>query len=222
MQRMLIALLAVLAAIAPAALAQGQGNKKGSPTISALDAKPNPLVFGSATVLSGRLSGQGSSGVTVRLEADDTRPFGDGYKEVSRGTSDNGGRFQFNVKPPKNTQYRVVAQASPPLTTAPRLVLVRYKVGLRVSTQHPRKGSKVRFYGTVLPPKDGATASIQRRSPTGRWVTVSRATLTDAGSVYSRYSKQITVRSDGTYRVKMPGDADRVNGFSRSLALDAR
>jgi hypothetical protein len=106
----------------------GGGGGTGPTTISALDAKPTIIVFGASTVLSGRLSGGTTSGVTVRLEADDTRPYGDSYKTVPTPTgapttvqSDQGGRFAFTQRPQRNTQYRAVAQSSPPVTSAPRL-----------------------------------------------------------------------------------------------------
>ena len=205
----------------------GGGGGGGATTISALDAKPSILVFGSSTVLSGRLSGGTTSGVTVRLEADETRPYGDAYKAVTSPTgapvttrSDQGGRFAFTQRSQRNTQYRAVAQSSPPVTSAPRLVLVRPLVGLIVSDSTPRAGSLVRFRGTVRPPHDGARVLIQRRSSTGRFVTVARTTLRDAGTVFSTYSRRIRVRSDGVYRVKLPGDADHVNGFSRLRSLN--
>ena len=205
----------------------GGGGGGGATTISALDAKPNPVVFGSSTVLSGRLSGGTTSGVVVRLEVDDTRPYGDAYKPATAAngdrivaTSDQSGRFSFTLKPTVNSQYRAVAQTSPNVTSAARLVLVRSHVGLLLSDSTPAAGSLVRFRGTVRPQHDGATAYIQRRSSTGRWVTVARTTLRDAGDVYSRYSRRIRIRSDGTYRVKVAGDADHVNGFSRTRRVD--
>ena len=205
----------------------GGGGGNAATTVSALDARPSTVVFGSATTLSGRLSGGRVSGVTVRLEADDVRPYGDSYKAVASATgapvsatSDQAGKFSFSLRPQRTTQYRVVAQASPPVTSTGRLVLVRPLVGLVVSDRTPRSGSLVRFRGTVRPPHDARTVLIQRRSPTGRFVTVARARLRDAGTVFSSYSRRIRVRRDGAYRVKLPGDADHVNGFSRVRTLD--
>ena len=238
MARSLLPLLATGALLFPAAAAadhrpghqggQGQGGGQGAATtISALDAKPATVVFGSATVLSGRLSGGTVRGVVVRLEADETRPYGDSYKAVTgptgapvTATTDQNGRFAFTLKPQRNTQYRAVAQASPPVTSAPRLVLVRSLVGLIVSDRTPRAGSAVRFRGTVRPAHDGRQALIQRRSPSGRFVTVARTTLRDGGTLLSRYSRRVRVSRDGVYRVKVASDADHVNGFSRLITID--
>jgi hypothetical protein len=205
----------------------GGGGGGGATTVSTLDARPNPVVFGAATTLSGRLSGANANGTTVRLEADDTRPYGDAYRAVMTAagaplavTSDRNGRFAFSLRPQRTTQYRAIAQSAPPVTSAPRLVLVRPLVGLLVSDSTPRAGSLVRFRGTVRPARDGATALIQRRSSTGRFVTVARTALRDAGSVFSTYSRRIRVRRDGVYRVKVAGNAEFVNGFSRLRSLD--
>ena len=236
MSRSITVLAAAAAALAlPASAAADHrpghpapGGGGGATTISALDAKPSPVVFGAQTVVSGRLSGGTTRGVAVRLEADETAPYGDAYTPVRAPdgrpvavTSDTAGRFAFTLRPARNTQYRAIAQTSPPATSAPRLVLVRPSVGLIASDRTPRTGSLVRFRGTVRPAHDGGRAVLQRRSSSGRWVTVARTTLRDAGSAFSAYSVRARVRRDGTYRVKVVGDADHVNGLSRSIALDA-
>lgn len=212
--------LALAIALVPAGTAAAQKPPKPpkpAPGSTALtfDAKPTTIVFGSPTALSGRLSSN-TAGVTVRLEEDNTRPYGDSYKFTGKTTTTaNNGSYAFSVKPSQNTQYRAVAQASPPVTSAPKLVLVRYLVGLRISDSTPRRGSLVRFSGSVFPAHDGRSVSIQKRSPTGRFVTVSRTTLRDAGTVKSVYSKRIRIFSGGVYRVKIVGDGDHINGFSR-------
>jgi hypothetical protein len=193
---------------------------KGTQAVS-LDAKPTTVIFGSASALSGTVTGPQTNGVTVKLDSDDTRPYGDSYRTTGRtAVTAANGKYSFVVKPGVNTQYRVSAQSSPTVTSPARLVLVRIKVGLKVSDSTPRSGSRVLFSGTAFPAHDGRTALIQKRSPTGRWVTVTSTTLKDAGTTYSRYSRRIRVSRDGTYRVKVSGDADHVNGYSRSRAID--
>ena len=73
----------------------------------------------------------------------------------------------------------------------------------------------VQFAGSVFPAHDGRLALIQRRSSTGRFVTVARTALRDAGDARSSYSRRLRISSDAVYRVKLPGDADHINGFSR-------
>lgn len=192
---------------------------KGAAAVS-ITAAPDPVVFTKPVTISGKLTGVSpASGVAVKLEQDQTRPFGDAYQPVgtTATTTANGG-FAFALKPSRTTQYRVVAQASPPVTSAPRLVEVRPLVGIRASTLHPRSGALVRFSGIVQPRRSGASALLQRRSSTGGFVTVARTTLRDATGG-SAYAVRARIRRAGAYRVKVPGALDLVNGFSRTLSL---
>ncbi len=188
-----------------------------------LNAAPNPVVFTKPVTLSGKLSGTTPlNGVSVRLEQDNTRPYGDSYKPAGQtATTGAGGAYAFTLKPAKNTQYRAVAQASPSVTSGPRLVLVRPLVGLKVSTTRPRAGSLVRFSGIVLPARNGARVLVQKRSSTGRFVTVARKALS-ASSSGSSYSVRVRVRRSGAYRVKLPGTLELINGFSRTVSLTTR
>jgi hypothetical protein len=219
-----IALTAVAGLVlVPGALAQKPPKPPkpaGVPAL-AIDAKPNPVVFASPTTLSGRLAGP--AGVEIRLEQDATLPLGDRFEPTTmKVRTANNGAYAFVVKPTVNTQYRVVAKTSPDTTGPARLVSVRPLVGLRVSSSTPRRGALVRFSGIVQPAHDGLVASIQRRTSSGGWATVSRTTLRDAGDAQSTYSRRVRVRSDGVYRVKLPGHDDHVNGFSRLRTLDVR
>ena len=207
--------LALAVALAPAAVAA-----KPAGSAVTIEAKPAIIVFSGATTLSGRLSGPKADGVNVRLEQDATRPYGDSYTPTGNTTQTaSNGRYAFAVKPLVNTRYRVVAQASPPVTSAATLVRVRIRVGLSVSDATPARGRLVRFSGSVTPAHDGRTAYIQRRSATGRFVTVGRATLRDAGTTRSTYNRRLRVSRNGVYRVKVAGDADHVNGFSRLRSI---
>jgi hypothetical protein len=207
-----------LSLLAPQVFAKAKPPAKGAAVT--LGAKPNPLVFGGTTTLSGDVNGKDSGGVAIRFEEDTTRPYGDSYQPsaLTAKTAKNG-RYSVAAKPLVNTQYRAIAQASPPVTSAPRLVLVRTLVGLRVSDSTPRRGSMVTFSGSVFPAHDGARALVQRRTRSGGFVTLARPGLMDAGTQKSTYSKRLRVRSDGVYRVKVAGDGDHVNGYSRLRTL---
>ena len=166
------------------------------------------------------MTGKDSGGVKIRFEEDATRPYGDSYKPSAlTATTANNGKYSVAAKPLVNTQYRAIAQASPPVTSSARLVLVRTLVGLRVSDSTPRRGSFVTFSGSVFPAHDGARALIQRRTRSGSFVTVARPGLQDAGTQKSTYSKRLRIRSDGVYRVKVASDGDHVNGYSRTRTL---
>ncbi len=118
-----------------------------------------------------------------------------------------------------NTQYRAVAKTKPRTESPTVLVKVRPRVDVTVSDRTPAAGARVTFSGAVLPARDGASAVIQRRRKAG-WKTVGKAALTDAGADQSTYTKAITIRRDGTYRVKVPKDAEHVAGVSRRQKID--
>ncbi|CAA9501592.1 MAG: hypothetical protein AVDCRST_MAG67-1923 [uncultured Solirubrobacteraceae bacterium] len=207
-------------AFVPAAAAQNNSPNKPKDAAITLAADPTTIVYSGATTLSGRVSGASTGGVTVRLEADTTRPYGDSYKPTgATATTDASGKYTFALKPLVNTQYRAIAQASPPVTSAPKLVLVRMLVGIKLSDSTPARGRLVTFSGSVYPAHDGRSALIQKRSSTGRFVTVARTTLRDAGDARSTYSRRVRVR-DGVYRVKVSGDGDHINGFSRARTIN--
>ena len=116
-----------------------------------------------------------------------------------------------------NTRYHVVAK-SPPATSADVTVLVRTKVGLRLSDRTPLRGARVRFKGSVLPAHDGSRVKIQRRTSAG-WRTIATPLLRAAtpidGVPRSKYRKRMRIRRNSTYRTVMPGHADHARGKSR-------
>ena len=183
-----------------------------------LAAKPATLRFGAFTTLSGRLTGTGAGGKVVTLEAD-PYPFADnGFASKGTKTTAANGDYSFAQAPGLNTRYRVVASTSPKVTSPVVTVAVAYAVGLSVSDLSPRRGASVRFSGSVGPRMDGATVFIQKRSGSG-FVTVSRAVLRAGTASRSVYSKRLTIRSSGTYRVRVTGDAAHAAGVSRTRTL---
>jgi hypothetical protein len=208
-----LALSAVVAAAIPVAGA-GAAPKPpaaaGAPTIKAA---PAIVVFGATTTISGKAGGA-KQGATIALQRD-PYPLGDGWQDFKTTTVGKGGAYSFTVPPFIATSYRVVAEGTP---SAGALVKVRPSVGLSLG----HSGGLTRFYGSVKPARDGAHASIQRKTPSGTWKTVKTATLKDAGTTRSTYSARLTVRSAGTYRTKLVAAAGYLTGTSRERAVSAR
>jgi hypothetical protein len=208
-------LLALAAALPGAATADHKpGHNPGGGSLS-LAAKPAPVVFGSATVLTGRLTGSSKAGVTVTLR-EDPFPFGDGNKPVASAVTDAQGDYRFTRRPLVNTVFGASAgpNRSPGVS-----VSVRIRMSLRVSDSTPRVGQRVRFRGRACPAHNGLVVAIQRRSRSGRYVTVRRTRL-KAATTCSAYSRTFRIYRDGRYRVTAD-DADHARGFSRSRVLDA-
>jgi hypothetical protein len=207
------------------AAAQGNGNGNGggnqnNNNISV--AATGPVTFARSTTVTGKVTGSGNSGISVDLQADPF-PFDDnGFSQVATGTTDANGDYRFTNKPAMHTRYRAVAKASPTITSQVVTVLVRLQVKLSISDRTPDAGDRVRFSGTVCPEHDGKLAYIQRRTSSGSYRTVTRATLADTGGPCSSYAKRLRISRDGVYRVKVPSrDADHSTGTSRRLSVNA-
>ena len=185
-------------------------------------ARPNPLVWGGATTISGQLTGaRQTAGVDVTLRQNPF-PYTGGFKALATVKTDAQGRYAFTRKPKANTRYEVQARrARPNVTSATLQVRVRSKVTLRLSDSTPARGQRVRFSGSVYPAHDGRLVSLQRRTSTGRFVTVARTPLRHVLSgVRSSFSRSLMIVAGGTYRAYVGGHADHSAGFvGRSVVV---
>jgi hypothetical protein len=210
----LLALATAFPAVSGATHKPGHNPNAGGSGLT-IAAKPTTVVFGGATVISGRLTGPNNAGRTVTLRQDPF-PFGDAQTPVATAVTDAQGDYTFTRRPGLNTIYRVAVGA----TVSPNvLVNVRIRMSLYVSDSTPRVGQLVRFKGRACPTHDGLRVNIQRRSSTGRYVTVRRTRLAPATRC-SVYSRTFRIYRDGRYRATAD-DADHARGFSRSRVLDA-
>lgn len=191
------------------------------PSAVTLAATPTTITLGATTTLSGRLTGPDNAAARVQLQespvpATDFKNVGDPV------VTDAAGNYSFTVAPALNTRYQVVAKASPPVTSAAVLLLVRSKVSFKVGDSLVHRGQRVRFKGTVKPAHDGRRVKIQRRTKTG-FKTVARATLRKSATVgRSAYNKRIRIKAKGTYRVRLGADADHATGTSRKRTIRIR
>ena len=234
-RRMRIITAGVLAAAAiPAAASAhhqtghtGGGGGGGTGTANNVSiAATSPIVWSRSATISGKVTGNGNSGVAVELEADPFPYAENGFARVATGTTDANGDYRFTLTqalaPKVNTRYRVVARTSPPATSPIATVNVRVRVSRKVSDRTPEIGTRIRFAGKACPEHDGKLAYIQRRTSTGSYRTVARTTLRDTGGVCSKYARKIRIRRDGTYRVRVrPEDGDHLPGTSRRIRIDA-
>jgi len=183
-----------------------------------LAAKPAAVTFGSATTLTGQLTGSGNSGASVTLQQS-PYPFTGGFKNVpgvASATTDASGNYAFPALAPQlNTRYQAVVK-KPKATSAPALVNVRLAVTRRVSKATVKPGGRVTFSGLVRPAHDGKVVQIQRRTTTGKWRTVAKSVTATSSPTESKYSKRVRIRHTGTYRVRVtPADGDHVAGNSK-------
>jgi hypothetical protein len=208
--------IAPLALLAAAAATTAYAAKPPGKNLT-ISAKPNPVVFGHTTVISGKLTGQAHAGKTVRLRTDPF-PFGS-FSNDGTATTDAQGDYTFSQQPTVNTRYQV---AQGPTESSIITVGVRIRVSIRLSDRTPEAGTRVRFHGRACPKHDGALVKIQRRTKTKRWRTVRETHTVALDANCSKYSRRVRINRDGTYRVVVvSGDADHMNGISRRRFINA-
>ena len=187
-------------------------------------ATPNPVTFNFSSTITGQLTGTGNAGRPVQLQA---RPFPYTGQFANLGNAvvtDANGAFSVPLPVVGATaQYRAVVTdrqnvVSPVLTLA---VAVRVKTN--VSTTRPKKGSRVRFSGTIRPARPGAQYAIQKLNSRGGWSTIAGSITRTGGSDFSSFSKRVRVRRGGQYRVFVSiVDGNLVSGIGRTVTLKTR
>jgi hypothetical protein len=164
-------------------------------------ATPNPISFGGTTSLAGQLTGTGNGGREVVLQGNPF-PYTQGFKPLgNKLVTDAAGNFSFGLLAlPLNTQYRVALPDKPSVVSPIVVVSVSVRISTRLGTKTVRKGHQLTFQGALRPAVDGTPIAIQKRRD-GKWITVSGTVARHNSSASSTYSKKVTIRSGGTYRV---------------------
>lgn len=197
------------------------GGTPANPDLT-IAATPNPVLWARAVTITGRLRGPDNGGKTVELQQN-PHPFPGTFTPVSSATTNATGDYTFRVRPPKHTDYRVVAKLSPEVVSGSVRSLVRMRINRRVDDHTPDAGQVVIFSGKVGPAHDGRTVYIQRRNADGLWRTKGTTTLVDAGDAApnsSTYSRDLRINRDGHYRVVVRSDGDHRGSKTRRVRLD--
>lgn len=195
--------------------------KPGNPALS-ITVRPTAVTYGGSVVISGSRRGQNRANRPVALQAN-PYPFR-GFRDVAFTRTDSKGDYRFTAKPRRHTRYRTVSPSPASvydtvIASAEVLVRVQLRVGIRLSDSTPRRGQRVRFFGTVLPKHNGRRVYVQRRRRDGRWVTIARTRTRNTTGNRSRYSRRVRIFRTGAYRVRVRGHADHSTGTSRRRAI---
>lgn len=209
-----LVLLTAIAVPTAATATHKPGHGPGAPESLTITAEPNPIAYGGTVTIDGRLTSAARAGQNVILESDPF-PFDNDFANAGNATTAPSGNYSFTQQPGLNTRYRVRRSnlLSPVVT-----VLVRIRLGLRVSDRTPDRGERVRFFGRACPEHVGALVRVQRRTA-GGWVTVAR-TSAKLATRCSSYSRRIRVFRDGLYRAVVAGHDDHARGISPARFLD--
>jgi hypothetical protein len=178
---------------------------------------PNPVGFGNPLRVSGTLSGTGSTGAQVVVQAD-LFPYASGFRNItSQAVTNAAGGFAFSIANlPNNAKLRI-ATLTKPATYSP---VISESVALRVSlhVRPARHRGFVHLYGIVTPSAPYSRVALEWRVH-GRYVTIG-GTRIRAGRV-SRFGATIRLRSRGLYRVLvlLRRKASHVSGRSRPVLI---
>jgi hypothetical protein len=212
-----LTLLAAAALVTGAQASHKPGHGPGAPDSLTIRVEPNPIVYGGSVTIDGRFTSTARAGKSVILLSDPA-PF-DTFARVADTTTSQSGAYSFVQKPLLNTRYRTrQGNVESPVFT----VLVRTRVGFRVSDRTPARGERVLFFGRACPEHVGTLVRIQRRTSSGRWATIARTRLREATTTNAcpKYRRRVTVRRDGRYRVVVARHDDHARGISRTRFLD--
>jgi len=214
MKRSIAALVLLAAcAVVPVAGAQKPPKQPGNLSIAT---SPEPVRFGKAVTVSGKLTGPNNDARTIQLR-EDPFPF-DSLQDVASTVTDAQGDYSFLRTPSVNTRYQTRQGGNESNLVT---VTVRPRISLRVSDRTPLRGRRIRLFGQVCPEHDGRLLRIQRRTAPMQWRTVARTRLKDMpGSTCSRYARRVRARRDVRLRMLLPGHTDHAAGFSRSRRID--
>lgn len=161
---------------------------------------PNPVTYTKPFTISGQLIGSGAGHAPVTLLARGF-PFTLPFAKVGNSVLSNAdGTYSFPITAAGGTtQYQIHADTKPPIDTSILTVPVSSLISMHVRS-HARRGTRVRFAGTVLPSQNGLLVRIQKRARSGRFHNVAHTTLKRRTSTSSKYSVRLRVRRTGTYR----------------------
>ena len=187
-------------------------------------ATPNPVTFNFSSTITGQLTGTGNAGRPVQLQS---RPFPYTGQFANLGNAvvtDAAGAFSIPLPVVGATaQYRAVVTDRPNVVSPILTLAVAVRVKTNVSTTRPKRGSRVRFSGTIRPARPGAQYAIQKLNSRGGWSTIAGSITRTGGAGYSGFSKRVRVRRGGTYRVFVSiVDGNLVSGIGRTIVLKTR
>jgi len=194
---------------------------KRQPLGVTLAASPNPVRAGGITTLAGVLSGTGNGGRQVVVKSNPW-PYTQGFLPAGNTLVTNAdGSFSTTVPSvPVNTQFVVQMPAKPEVASPIVVVGTTVSVTRRVKVNRGNRSGRVRFRGTVRPAVDGREVLIQKlRRSDGVWYNVGRTVTNASGGEFSRYSKTITQKKSGRYRVVVNMDDKHSASASRSFKV---
>jgi hypothetical protein len=191
-----------------------------TPTGATLAASKNPVTYGGAVTLTGKLTGSRVSGVRVRLQTT-AFPFDSPFADTGNALkSTSSGAYTFTLPAvTRTTRALVIADGLPSILSG--IVVVRSAVRAGITSLTRRADGRVVVRGRVIPATSGGVAALQRQSAAGKWLPLRRAHVGSDG----RYSVTLRARKRAMVirTVGLPHDGGaHVSATSRSVKIGAR
>jgi hypothetical protein len=160
---------------------------------------PGRRLFGDPFTVTGVVSGTGSAGAMLALEANPF-PYLAGFSVLGTpiAAEQNG---SFSLHAPglgENSQLRVSTVGVPRVSSRVAVALVAVRVRLHV--RHAARRGYAQFYGTVTPAETGALIGLQLVRRGHRPLGVGLTLATGGRSKESRFSKIVHIPRGGLYR----------------------
>ena len=198
-----VAAIATVAAAAPASA--------DPPTRVTVVAVFEPITYGENAYVNGQLIGVAQGGQLVTLEQA-APPFAE-WAPVAQATADAAGYYSFKLQPTQIMQYRTSSQGIP----SERAVQVSVAPRIKLKAE-PSGKTSIRFSGTFAPAIVGQSVAIQRRDPTGSWITIGNASLRDGRTFQGRIRAHRTT----TLRAFFATDGAHLDGYSNTVKVTPR
>ncbi|HLH13554.1 MAG TPA: hypothetical protein VKV16_02105 [Solirubrobacteraceae bacterium] len=187
------------------------------PLSLAIAGSPNPVVFGSAFLVEGTLSGTGSASHAIALQANPF-PYTAGFQTVGNPELTNAnGSFSFPyLGLLQNTELRVVTVGKPEVSSPILIENVAVRVTLHVKST--KRHGYARLYGNVTPAEVGALVGFQLLRP-GRSLNVGGTNVKAAGATYSSFSRVVHVKPGLYQALVRVNDGAHVSAYSRPVLI---
>jgi hypothetical protein len=191
-----------------------------TPTAATLAAGKDPVTYGGAVTLTGKLGGSKVSGVRVRLQTT-AFPFDSPFADTGNALkSSSSGAYSFTLPAVTRTVRALVIADGLPAILSP-IVVVRSAVRAGITSLTRRSDGDVVVRGRVTPATSAGIAALQRQSTAGKWLPLRRAHVGSDG----RYSVTLEARKRAMVirTVGLPHDGGaHVSASSRSVKIAAR
>lgn len=175
------------------------------------EAEATRVTWNTSATVRGTVDGVKPGGSKVVLMRQD-HPFTSGYRQVATQTTSSAGAYSFDTGPLyEAVRFMVVTTDVTPITS--RVLSIDNRLWNRVFVK-TRRAATYSLSGRVYPMVRNGFATLQRRTPSGRWMKLERIKLrhdeTRNRSTYSVRVKRLTTRS-ARHRVVVTPKDDRAH-----------